>query len=71
VDAGGGLSSGVICGFYISVRGLQYTVFPLALVERVSACFELDGHCRFLVVDGMCCRRLGVYSGASGTVVDI
>jgi hypothetical protein len=69
MDPGGGLSSSAICAF-ISVRGLWYTFF-LVLVERVFSCFDLDGHCRFWVVYGMCCRRLGVYSGASGTVVDI
>jgi hypothetical protein len=70
--AGGGLSSSVICAYYTYIRA--WTVvhcFPLALVERVSFCFELDGHCRLAVVYRMCCRRLGVDSGASGTVVDI
>jgi hypothetical protein len=39
-EAGGGLSSSVICAFYIHVHCLS-----LVLVERVSSCFELDGHC--------------------------
>jgi hypothetical protein len=43
----------------------------LVLVERPFSCFDLDGRCGFSVVYGMCCRRLGVYSGASGTVVNI
>jgi hypothetical protein len=59
-----------MCFLYIRTWTVVHC-FPLELVERVSSCFELDGHCRLAVVDGMCCRRLGVYSGASGTVVEI
>jgi hypothetical protein len=70
MDPGGGLSSSAICAFYIREWTLVQC-FSLALVERVSSCFDLDGHCRLSVVYGMCCRRLGVYSGASGTVVDM
>jgi hypothetical protein len=70
MDPGDGLSSSVIWAFYIRAwTVVQY--FSLELVERVSSCFDLDGHCRFPVVYGIRCRRLGVYSGASGTVVDI
>jgi hypothetical protein len=66
MDPGGGLTSSAICAFYIRAWTVVHC-FPLVLVERVSSCFDLDGHCRFSVVYGMCCRRLGVYSSASGT----
>jgi hypothetical protein len=59
-----------MCFLYIRAWTVVHCL-SLALVERVSSCFELGGHCRFTVVDGMCCSRLGVYCGASGTVVDI
>jgi hypothetical protein len=70
MDPGGGLSISVMGAFYICAWTVVHC-FSLVLVEHVSSCFDLDGHCRFSVVYGMCCHRLGVYSGASGTVVDI
>jgi hypothetical protein len=43
MDPGGGLSSSTICAFYIHAWiVMQY--FSLVLVERVSPCFDLDGH---------------------------
>jgi hypothetical protein len=56
---------------FIYVRGLYYTLSPERWFERVSSCYELDGHCRFVIVDRMCCHRLGVYCSVSGMVVDI
>jgi hypothetical protein len=58
-----------MCFLYICAWTVLHCL-SLTLVEHVS-CFKLDGHCRFTVVDGMCCHRLVVYCGASGTMVDI
>jgi hypothetical protein len=70
MDPSGGLLISAICAFYIRAWTVVHCFF-LVLVERVSSCFDLDGHCRLSVVYGMCCHWLGVYSGASGTVVDL
>jgi hypothetical protein len=50
MDPSGGLSSSVICAFYIHAWTVVHC-FSLLLVECVSSCFDLDGHCRFSVVN--------------------